>query len=40
MLRYAISILCVATAAFGQFDPAVFKAPPAQYRDTPCGAFH
>jgi hypothetical protein len=32
MLRYVISILFAATSAFAQFDPAIFKTPPAQYR--------
>src|SRR5207249_11610856 len=32
MLRYVISILFAASSAFAQFDPAVFKSPPAQYR--------
>src|SRR6266446_1407994 len=32
MLRYAVSLLFAGTLAFAQFDAAVFKSPPAQYR--------
>ena len=32
MSRYVISLLIAAASAFAQFDPAVFKTPPAQYR--------
>ena len=32
MRRYAVAVLFLATRAFGQFDPAIFKSPPAQYR--------
>src|SRR5215475_11027428 len=32
MLRFATLILLSSATAFAQFDPAVFKSPPAQYR--------
>src|SRR5437868_434905 len=32
MLRYVVSLLFAGTLAFAQFDAAVFKSPPAQYR--------
>ena len=32
MLRSVIALLFAASCAFAQFDPAVFKSPPAQYR--------
>ena len=32
MLRSVVALLFAAVSAFAQFDPAVFKSPPAQYR--------
>src|SRR5215471_12016087 len=32
MLRFVILILLASASAFAQFDPALFKSPPAQYR--------
>ena len=39
MLRSVIALLFAAASAFAQFDPAVFKSPPPQYRGKAMWSF-